>query len=613
MNKETAMKMRKKFSRVLIIIAVVLGLSMILCACELYFNKSSFGMPLFWDYFKRKGIIILNLLPILWIWLLVWFISGRIWVGFMVSAVSTGLLSLVNYFKLEFRNDPVLFEDLTLVAESVKMGSRYNIELSKSMYLFIIGIVGATVLLAWYCRKPTFSWKIRVIGTAGCLLLFFWQFEKIYYSPQIYTQVKEHAGLTNEWSATGNYVSRGGIYPFLYSAQNVGIQEPDGYQKKEVRKMYESYTYSDIPEDKKVNVISIMLEAYNDFSKFEGIEFQTDPYEYLHRLEQEAYSGELVTNIFAGGTVNTERSFLTGFTKLHDFRSNTRSYVHYFREQGYTTEGNHPIGGWFYNRSNVNEYLGFENYHFFEDRYEELYQNSSAYLGDDSVFLPDIIKDYEANKKTGKPYFNFSVTYQNHGPYSEERGYPVEYLKWKEGYTEGGFNIWNRYLGGIRSTNEEIEKMVNYFRAESEPVVLILFGDHNPWGGDGNSAYDMLGMNLDLSTEEGFYNYYSTPYIIWANEAAKKVLGNDFVGDGGSFGPYFLMNRFFELAGWGGDEYMKITDELLRSGIDVVQGTNYRENGVLTRELSGAGEEMFRKFKNLEHYRMTNFSERLKE
>ena len=52
-----------------------------------------------------------------------------------------------------------------------------------------------------------------------------------------------------------------------------------------------------------------MLEAYNDFSKFDEIEFAIDPYKELHEIESEAYHGELVTNIFAGGTVDTERKF----------------------------------------------------------------------------------------------------------------------------------------------------------------------------------------------------------------------------------------------------------------------------------------------------------------
>lgn len=67
---------------------------------------------------------------------------------------------------------------------------------------------------------------------------------------------------------------------------------------------------------------------------------------------------------------------------------------------------------------------------------------------------------------------------------------------------------------------------MEYFKRDSEPVVVILFGDHNPWMGD------TMGANFDLDTEEGFYNYYNTPYIIWGNDTAKEVLENDFVGEG---------------------------------------------------------------------------------
>ena len=52
-------------------------------------------------------------------------------------------------------------------------------------------------------------------------------------------------------------------------------------------------------------------------------------------------------------------------------------------------------------------------------------------------------------------------------------------------------------------------------------MVIVVFGDHNPWLGDGNAVYKAIGLDLDFSTEEGFYNYYSTRYLIWANDAAK--------------------------------------------------------------------------------------------
>ena len=147
---------------------------------------------------------------------------------------------------------------------------------------------------------------------------------------------------------------------------------PKGYNKKEAKSELEKYEYSNIPDDKKVNVIAIMLEAYSDLSDAEGIEFKIDPYRKWHVLESQSYSGDLITNIFAGGTIDTERKFLTGATNLPTLRKKTNSYVYYFKEQGYTVEGSHPSSNFFYNRVNINKNLGFDNYYFLENKYENL-------------------------------------------------------------------------------------------------------------------------------------------------------------------------------------------------------------------------------------------------
>ena len=95
-----------------------------------------------------------------------------------------------------------------------------------------------------------------------------------------------------------------------------------------------------------------------------------------------------------------------------------------------------------------------------------------------------------------------------------------------------------------------------------EPVVLVLFGDHKPWAGNGNSVYTELGAGFDLSTREGFCEYYSTPYLIWANSAAKEILGRDFTGNGGDFSPCFLMDKVFDLCGWEGPGFMKLSRQM---------------------------------------------------
>ena len=148
--------------------------------------------------------------------------------------------------------------------------------------------------------------------------------------------------------------------------------------------------------------------------------------------------------------------------------------------------------------------------------------------------------------------------------------------------------------------------MINSLKEDEDPVVVIIFGDHNPWLGDNNSVYEMLGIDLNLDTEEGIYNYYSTPYIIWANDKAKEVLENDFVGEGDRIGPYFLMNEFFELAGYEGNEFMKASNTL-KDKITVVNDNFYVVDGHVERELSEADKNIFNEFDKIQYYWSKNY------
>ena len=174
--------------------------------------------------------------------------------------------------------------------------------------------------------------------------------------------------------------------------------------------------------------------------------------------------------------------------------------MQYFKEQGYKTEAMHPNYGWFYNRRNINEYIGFDNFDYYENKYEAIQEE----FLDDYEFFDFIIEGYENSKKFGKPYFHFSVTYQNHGPYSFEKMTDLDYLERKPHYSGGLYNIINNYLSGIKKTDEALKKLIDYYREEDEPTVIVLFGDHNPWLGEDASGYKMLDIDIDLSHIDGF-------------------------------------------------------------------------------------------------------------
>ena len=141
--------------------------------------------------------------------------------------------------------------------------------------------------------------------------------------------------------------------------------------------------------------------------------------------------------------------------------------------------------------------------------------------------------------------------------------------------------------------------------------MLVLFGDHNPWLGKDNSCYNMLNIDMDLATSDGFKNYYETPYIIWANEKAKEVTSKDFKGEGPSLSPNNLMAEVFENIGWEGNEYMQYIKDFKRE-IPVNHNLYFNEDGeyVPSSDLSAHGEELWDDFVKVEYYMKKNFIER---
>ena len=578
---------------------VVMGLlSAFLTLQTLRFSSINADWTVALGFLSNPLLFMLNWLPVAGALYLLYFLTGRPHLAYVLTCLPVLGLALVNYYKLLLRGDPLLFADIRLISEATAIGGRYTFTVTGSVAVAALLTVGLSVLLRYRypaCRRP--HARQRLLGIALCLSLLFGYTRLLLPSDTLYGRT----GLSVGWMPMQSYVAHGVTYPFLRSATAVAETPPDGYAQSSAKAALAQYRDAAIPDGQKVNIIAIMLEAFSDFSQLDGLTFAHDPYADWHRLAAQGYSGQLVTNIFAGETVNTERAFLTGYTDpTDDFRTPVSSFVWYLHGQGYRTQGSHPGNNWFYNRLNVNRYFGFDEYHFYEDRYRWFIKG--ARILPDAQFLPTVLADYRLNEPTGRPLFSFHVTYQNHGPYATTAEYDKAYLPWKAGYDQANYNIANNYLSGVAETGRQLAALADYFAAQAEPTVLVLFGDHKPWWGDGNATYDMFGINLDRTTEDGFYNYFTTPYIILANDAAKAATGCAFTGDGGRIGPCFLMERLFTLMGWDGPAYMQAL-RALEEKTAFVNRERWLEDGILTGKTQEQGEPVWlTAFRQIEYY-----------
>lgn len=552
------------------------------CTClgllSLYFSAGDYGIDLFLWYMTQPKVLLLNLIPFVLLGLLLLALFDRAWLAFLIDAAVCLFFSWAQYWKLMARSDPIYAGDLLIFTEATQMAGQY-IQITWQIGLSaLLALAGTGVL--WFFRGRMGKPLPRLALAAAVIALAAWLYPSCYTDSRTYNSMTVWPEL-NKWFETNRYISRGGIYPFIHSIPDALPTPPEGYDKDAAETCLAAYPSDDIPADRKVSIVITQLEAFADLSVLTDRITGVDPYVDYHALLDESYHGRLIPNVFAGGTIDTERCVLTGFSALEEFRRPSWSYARYFAQQGYTVEGAHAGYEAFYNRLNVNENLGIPSYRFIENHYSTMIDGVPW----DNVFLPDITNHILTAMESG-PVFSFNVTYQNHGPYSTSAvWFPEDHVPQGD-LSESDYKIVNNYLDGLYDTCHHLKKMVDAFRAVDEPVVLVFFGDHKPWLGEQSVTYDALGIDIRSGTAESFFNYYATDYLIWANDAAKEVLGTDFVGTGPDISPCFLMNVLFDQCGWEGPGYTALTDEVMAATPLLHTTKRYMADGVLTDTLT---------------------------
>lgn len=581
----------------------LVGTAFLLCVASLLLAYGPYSPEIFRDYFTKPAIILCNLLPILLIQLFLYALIGRQWLAYLLTALLIVTASVSNYYKLTLRNDPVVFSDLSVMFTAVGFAGHYDIEIGKRVILAVLTVpVGTLFLLLFAKGRPRLVGRILLLLAALLPLYPLWTqvySQKSFYDSPAMTNTRS----INRWSDTQQMVSKGLLYSFIYSATKTYEPAPEGYSAQAVEADLAAFTDGVIPEEKKVNLLGLQLEAFADLEVL-GIE-GIDPSAYAdyRAVRDESYHGKLITNIFAGGTIDTERCFLIGTSSLRYYTQNIPSYVRYLNDQGYQTTGSHPCTQEFYNRIGVNSYIGFQNYFYTENCYGALSGGSTA---NDDILFPEVLRQYKEAMERG-PVFDFTVTYQGHGPYDTDRLNGSEVLWDGTGCSEEAYYILNNYLASVKNTSAHLRALTQELSETDKPVVVLIFGDHKPWLGNDASVYKELGIDFDLGTEQGVTNYYGTEYLIWANDAAKKVIGYEFAGEAPTTSSGYLMNILFDTLGWKGPAFMQLAEQV-RQTLPVVTSTGlfYNQDG-LTHELTAQEREILTRLTDAQYYRQRHF------
>ena len=124
----------------------------------------------------------------------------------------------------------------------------------------------------------------------------------------------------------------------------------------------------------------------------------------------------------------------------------------------------------------------------------------------DRACYEKIISLYE-EKHENERLFVFNVTMQNHSPYS--RGMVEEKIILDKASDAPRLQ---EFFNSVYLSDRAFEELIAYFKAQEEPTVILMFGDHQP-----NIEMDLFEKQPGLSDVAQRFTQYITPFVIWAN------------------------------------------------------------------------------------------------
>ncbi len=193
----------------------------------------------------------------------------------------------------------------------------------------------------------------------------------------------------------------------------------------------------------------------------------------------------MLVSVFGGGTSNSEYEFLTG-NSVSSLPLNGNAYTQFVKHKvpslasqlkagGYDTLAFHPYKAHGWNRDTVYPLIGFDK--FFDET--SMNPNGEKFRGwySDAEDYNKIIDVF--NKKRSRTAI---ILIQCNDPepwWISDRNkiHFKEEIKIKD---EKATDTANRYLSLIHESDRAFEKIVNYFKNQKEPTIVVMFGDHQP-------------------------------------------------------------------------------------------------------------------------------------
>ena len=541
-----------RFGKILSAMLYLLLPLAVVCALENYTHVITDLAPL---------ILVLNLLFFYVLYGLLTALTGSVRMGFRLATLVPMLFGLTNYFVVSFRGSPIVPWDLLSFGTAASVADNYEFVLSWKAFYSVLAFIWM-ILLSSKSTVRLGRKKLRVISIAAYAALMF-----LYVGEIQNSAVQSFFGMdTTLFTLNVLYRNNGIAAAFLGNLRFLNIEQPSGYSMDKVEALMKQVeadeqgegdaknepetdaqgetvqatqgetvqatqgetnataeTEAPASSGQYPNIVVIMNEAFSDLSVWGDFATSEEVMPFFKSLQQEAVGGELYVSVKGGNTANTEFEFLTGDTMgflpkgsipyQQYINDETPSLASYLKTLGYSTTAIHPYNRTGWDRDTVYEKFGFDEF-LDKDSFSSPYR-LRGYISDKSAF--DKIREQFSIKGDDERKFIFEVTMQNHGGYSRETPDFNIYLTLPEvtGKTTSVVAT-EKYLTLINQTDRALEELIDYFKEQDEPVIVVMFGDHQPSDYITNVIQRICGATTSDSLadlEQG----YRVPFVMWSN------------------------------------------------------------------------------------------------
>ena len=273
-------------------------------------------------------------------------------------------------------------------------------------------------------------------------------------------------------------------------------------------------SYTGLFEDK--NLIVIMMESVND------IFINEEMYPNFYKLLSSGYyfkNNYSPRNSCATG--NNELSGMIGLYSIYNkctantYSNNIYPYsiFNLFNNKGYKTTSMHDYTEKYYQRREIHTNMGSGKY-FDVDDLKLTYNTKDEEWASDEDFMKQVVNILKNYKEKDK-FMTWLTTVTSHQPYgSSTYGDKYLYLFESEKYSDYNIKL-KRYMSKLKVLDDGLGVLLKGLEDQGklDDTVIVLYGDHYPYG----LANNILEDALSYSIEEKYENE-RVPMVIWSND-----------------------------------------------------------------------------------------------